>query len=195
METLLGMIVGVGLSAACGFRVFVPMLGMSIAAMTGHIHLASGFGWIGTWPALIAFSTAAVVEVGAYYIPWIDNLLDVVTTPAAIVAGTILTASTMGDASPFFKWSLAAIAGGGVAGVVQLSSAAARGVSTASTGGAGNFVVSTLELLGAVMMTILAVLLPLVGFIALIFICYFMIKKFLVPPVSGASGKAEPGPT
>lgn len=177
MDTLLGLIVGIGLSAACGFRIFVPLLGMSIAAMTGQIQLSAGFDWIGTWPALIAFSAATTLEVGAYYVPWVDHLLDVVATPTAIVAGTLVTASMVGDVSPFLKWSLAAIAGGGVAGTVQLGTVATRGASLVATGGGGNFVVSTIELASSVLVTILAIIVPVICLVAVAWLFYKMIKK------------------
>src|SRR5262245_64569506 len=105
MESFLSFLVGVGLSAACGFRVFVPLLVVSIAAQTGHVHLASGFDWMGSTAALIAFATATALEIAAYYIPWVDNLLDMVASPAAVVAGTIVTASLAADMSPFLKWT------------------------------------------------------------------------------------------
>src|SRR5438477_8925513 len=107
METVLSICVGIGLSAACGFRVFVPLLVMSIASLSGHLTLAQGFEWIGTYPALIAFSVATCLEIAGYYIPWVDNLLDSIATPAAIVAGTIATAAMVTDVSPLMKWSLA----------------------------------------------------------------------------------------
>jgi len=107
MEPVLGLIIGIGLSAACGVRVFVPMLGVSIAALTGHLTLSPGFEWMGTWPALIAFGTATVLEVATYYIPWVDNVMDALTMPAAMVAGVIATASVFGDVSPFLKWPTA----------------------------------------------------------------------------------------
>ncbi len=103
METLLAICVGIGLSAASGFRIFVPMLGLSIASSAGHIELASGFEWLGSPVAVVAFSVATILEIGAYYVPWIDNLLDSITTPAAIVAGTIATGSMTGEMSPFLK--------------------------------------------------------------------------------------------
>src|SRR5215469_6263095 len=96
MELLLSLCVGIGLSAACGFRVFVPLLIMSIAAKTGHLTLVPSFQWIGSDIALWTFAIATVLEIGAYYIPWLDNLLDVIATPAAITAGTIVTASMVG---------------------------------------------------------------------------------------------------
>src|SRR6267378_5007073 len=116
METLMSICLGIGLSAACGFRVFVPLLIMSIASLSGHLSLAHGFEWIGSYPALISFSVATCLEIAGYYIPWLDHLLDTMATPAAIVAGTIVTASMMTDVSPLLKWTLAIIAGGGAAG-------------------------------------------------------------------------------
>ena len=97
MQGVMAFFVGIGLSATCGFRIFVPLLGMSIAHHTGHITLSHGFEWIGSWTATIAFAVAMIVEVIAYYIPWVDNLLDTIATPAAVVAGVITTASVVGD--------------------------------------------------------------------------------------------------
>jgi hypothetical protein len=165
METLLGLVVGIGLSAACGFRVFVPLLGMSIASLMGYLSLSSGFEWIGSWPALIAFATATLFEIGAYYIPWLDHLMDTIATPAAIVAGSIVTASMIGHVSPFLKWSLAIIAGGGVAGAVQSGTVAVRGLLTSTTGGLGNFLLATTELFGSVLTTVFAILIPIVCFV------------------------------
>src|SRR5882762_9625453 len=119
METVLSLLIGIGLSAACGFRVFVPLLVVSIAAHTGHLKLASGFAWMGSDAALIAFAVATALEIAAYYVPWLDNLLDTLATPAAVIAGTLVTASLATEMSPFLKWTLAVIAGGGVAGLVQ----------------------------------------------------------------------------
>ena len=175
--------IGVGLSAACGFRVFVPLLGMSIGNMAGHLTMSPGFEWIGSWPALISFATAMILEIGAYYIPWIDNIMDVAATPVAIVAGTIVIASQVGDMSPLLKWTLAAIAGGGVCTVVQVGSVAVRAASSGTTGGFGNFIVSTLELVAAIMVTILAIVLPVVCFVAVLGIVYIMVSTILKSPL------------
>ena len=110
MEYVLAMCLGIGLSAACGFRIFVPLLGINIAAMSGHLTVAEGFDWLGTLPAFAVFLTATVLEVAAYYVPWLDNLLDTIATPAAVVAGTIITASLVTDMSPMLRWTLAVIA-------------------------------------------------------------------------------------
>jgi hypothetical protein len=177
METLLGIAVGIGLSAACGFRVFVPLLVMNLAALTGHLHLGRGFEWIGSYYATVAFATATIVEVLAYYIPWLDHVLDLIASPAAVIAGTVATASMVMDVSPFLKWTLAIIAGGGIAGIVQGTTVALRTKSSALTAGAGNFLVSTAELAGSMMTALLAIIVPILCLILLSLLCIFVIWK------------------
>ncbi len=179
METITGVLIGIGLSAACGFRVFVPLLVMSIASLSSHLTLASGFAWIGSYPALIAFSVAMCLEIAGYYIPWVDHLLDTIASPAAVVAGTIITASMVTNTSPFLKWTLAIIAGGGVAGLVQGTTVLARGLSTAGTGGLGNPLFATIELGGSLVMSIMAVLAPICA-IAIIGIVLWFVGSKLV---------------
>jgi len=176
-ETLLGLAVGIGLSAACGFRVFVPLLAINIAALTGYLHLAPGFEWIGSYPATIAFGTATVVEILAYYIPWLDHLLDLITSPAAIVAGTIATASMVTELSPFLKWTLAIIAGGGVAALFQGATVALRTKSSAFTGGLGNPLISTVEVVGSMVTSLLAIIVPILCLLLLAFFCFWIIRK------------------
>jgi hypothetical protein len=189
METVLAISLGIGLSAACGFRVFVPLLVMSVASLSGHLTLAPGFQWIGTYPALVTFSVATVVEVGGYYIPWVDHLLDTMATPAAIVAGTVITAAMVSNMSPMLKWSLAAIAGGGAAGLVQGTTVVARGLSTATTGGLGNPFFATIELGGALFTSVLALLAPLLA-VGLIAVALFVVVRKLVQKTR----KAQPTP-
>ncbi len=162
-ETVLTVCLGIGLSAACGFRVFVPLLVMSIASLAGHLTLAPSFQWIGTYPALVTFSVATAAEIAGYYIPWVDHALDTIATPAAIVAGTVVTASIVTGMSPLMKWSLAIIAGGGAAGLVQGATVVTRAASTATTGGFGNPLVATIELGGAVITSVTAVLAPVIA--------------------------------
>src|SRR3954466_5350629 len=160
METVLSICLGIGLSAACGFRIFVPLLIMSIASLSGHLQLGQGFAWIATYPALITFAVATCLEIAGYYIPWVDHLLDTLATPAAIVAGTIITASMVTGMSPMMKWTLAVIAGGGAAGLVQGSTVLVRGASTATTAGFGNPVVATFELLASIVTTVMTFIAP-----------------------------------
>jgi hypothetical protein len=163
MESLVGVGVGLGLAAAAGFRIFIPLLALGIGAASGKLPLAAGFEWVGSTPALIAFGTAAVLEVLGYFIPYVDHLLDVVATPAAVGAGMLATAALATELPPLLKWSAVIIGGGGLAGLVQGATALLRLKSTALTGGVGNPAVATFELFGSVTMIIVAVVLPLLA--------------------------------
>jgi len=188
MNELMAIFAGVGLSAACGFRVFVPLFAASLAAnmgidVSGNAEFAQllgeNFQWLGSTPVTLALGVATILEVGSYYVPWIDNLLDTIATPAALVAGTFITGAMMpdfmGDGS--FKWIASAIAGGGTAGLVQGASVITRGTSSATTGGLGNPVVSTAELGGAVATASLAVFVPIIAGIIVIILLYFVVRK------------------
>ncbi|HAM73320.1 MAG TPA: DUF4126 domain-containing protein [Verrucomicrobiales bacterium] len=168
METILALCIGLGLSAACGFRIFVPMLGLSLAAHTGHVSLASDFRWLGSDVALTALGVATALEIGAYYVPWLDHFLDTLATPASVVAGTMVTASVMTDMSPFLRWTLAVIAGGGVAAAVQTTTVVTRAASTLATGGLANPLVASAELGGALTATALSLAAPVVGIALLV---------------------------
>ncbi len=177
METILSIAMGIGLSAACGFRVFVPFLVINIATLTGYLQLSPDFEWIGSYPATIAFGTATFFEILAYYTPWLDHVLDLITLPAAIVAGTILTASFVTEVSPFLKWTLAIIAGGGTAAITQGATVALRVKSTTLTGGMGNPLISTAEGVGSVITSLLAILIPIVCLFLIAWLCFWMIRK------------------
>ena len=176
MEILLGLCIGVGLSAACGFRIFVPFLIVNLAVRSGHATLAPEFLWITSDPALLAFGIATFLEIIAYYIPFLDNLLDAIMTPAAVIAGSILTASQLTELSPLLHWALAIIAGGGAAGAIQGGTVLVRGTSTAGSGGAGNFIVSTGELMSSVSVAVLAIFIPLLGVVLIGFMGLCIVK-------------------
>ena len=168
----MSIVLGVGLTAASGLRVFLPMLVVSVAAYTGHLPLDNSFAWLATPSALTMLSVAALAEILAYYVPAVDNLLDVLATPAALVAGTIVSAAVMTDVPPMVKWTAAIIAGGGVAGLTQGVTALLRAKSTVLTGGAGNVVLSTAELVGALLVSLLALAAPLAALGLVIFFLY-----------------------
>ncbi len=187
MNEAFAIVVGVGLAAACGFRVFVPLFIASLAANTGvdafgdvnfQAMLGDQYEWLGSTPVTIALGVATALEVGSYYIPWLDNALDAIASPAAVVAGSFITGAMMpefmGDGS--FKWIAATIAGGGTAGVVQGASVITRGASTATTGGIGNPAVSTAELGGSVLMAGLAVMVPIICAVVVLILLYFVLR-------------------
>lgn len=160
MESWLGIPVGLALSTAAGLRIFVPLLLTGLAGRYGYLPLAEGMSWLGSDAALLAFATATVLEIGAYYVPWLDNLLDTLATPAAVAAGVIATAAVTPDLPPLLRWTLAIVAGGGVAGMVQAGTALLRLKSSAFTAGAGNPALATGELMGSLALSVLALLIP-----------------------------------
>jgi hypothetical protein len=175
-EVALSIALGVGLAAAVGFRVFLPMLVLSVAAFSGHVHLSAGFAWLGTAPALLTLAIAAALEVIAYYIPGVDNLLDALATPAALIAGSVVAAAVMTELPPLVKWTTAVIAGGGAAGLTQGITSLLRVKSTALTGGLGNPVISTAELGGALGFSLLALLAPMLAVAVLALFCWFAVR-------------------
>ena len=177
MEILLSVCLGLGLSAACGFRVFVPFLVMSVAANTGYLGLAQSFEWVASVPALITFAVATVLEIAAYYVPWVDNFLDTVSSPAAVVAGVVVSASVISGVDPYLKWTLAVIAGGGLAGSVQMLTIGARGASTLTTAGFGNPIVSTLEVGGSLVLSVIAAVAPLVAMVLLVVFFVYALSR------------------
>jgi hypothetical protein len=176
METVLSVLIGIGLSATCGFRIFVPLLVMSVTGQLDLLRLAPAFTWIESTPALIAFSAATVMEILAYLIPAVDNALNAVTVPVTAVAGTVITAAVILDAGPFLTWTLAVIAGGGASLAASAASNVLHGGSTVATGGTANPVLSAVESAFSAVMAVLSVLVPVLAVLLLALILVFGIR-------------------
>jgi hypothetical protein len=176
LDVLVSVALGIGLAAAVGFRVFVPLLVVSVAGYSGYLPLSESFSWLATLPALLMLSVAAVLEIAAYYVPGVDNLLDTVATPAALVAGTVVAAAVMADLPPLVKWTTAVIAGGGAAGITQAVTGLLRAKSTVTTGGLGNAAIATGELGGSLLTSLLALFMPLVALAFVVLFCWLSVK-------------------
>jgi hypothetical protein len=194
LEPLLGVAIGLGLAAAAGFRVFVPLLAAGLAGATGVIPMSPGFTWLASTPVLVALATAVLVEIGAYYVPWLDHLLDVIATPTALVAGMLATASVVVDLPPLLKWTIVLL-GGGAAGLTQGASVLTRVKALTVSGGAANPVVSTAELFGAVVLSALAILLPVVALLAVVTLIVLAVRRFggLLVPARWQGGERKTG--
>jgi hypothetical protein len=177
LDTLVELMLAISLSSAAGFRVFVPLLALSAAAVLGHVDLPTNFDWLENPQALGLFAIAAILEILGYAIPWFDHILDIVATPAAILAGTVMTASLAPEMDPLVKWTLALVAGGGTAGLTKAVMNLLRGTSTAATGGLANPVFAALELLVAVTLSVIAVTLPVAAGAIVIGISGFLMYK------------------
>jgi hypothetical protein len=176
-ESLLGIAAGLALAAAAGFRVFVPLLVVCVAARGGWLELGPEFAWIGTTQAALVLSTATVLEIAAYYVPFFDNLLDAISTPAAVMAGVLASASVMVDLPPWLRYPVAIIGAGSTAGLVAASTSLVRLKSSALTGGLGNSVLATFELLGAFGVALVAILVPVLALAVVIALVVFAIRR------------------
>lgn len=187
MDWIVPLLAGVGLAAATGFRVFVPLLGVGLAARADLLPLTSGFDWLASPVALAALGIATLLEIGAYFVPWIDNALDTVATPAAVGAGTVAALSVIGDSSPFVAWVLAILAGGGTAGLVQAGTVGARAASSVTTGGIANPALSLGELLVSLGLTALSLLLPVVAGLLVLGLLFWVLRRL----AGGRRSRAE----
>jgi len=167
-DLVLSMALGIGLAAAVGFRVF--------AAYSGHLTLGSGFAWLATPQALVMLSVAALLEILAYYIPGVDNLLDTIATPAALIAGTVVAAAVMTDLPPIVKWTTAVIAGGGAAGLTQGFTSLLRAKSTLTTAGLGNHLIATGEIGAALTLALLSLAAPLLAVVLVALLCWLAVR-------------------
>lgn len=177
MEIMNALFLGIGLSASCGFRVFIPLL---VAAVAGHYNLvpfignfSGNFSWLNSWPAIIAFASASVLEVLAYYIPLVDNALDAIASPLAVIAGALLTTSVLPVDNELYRWILGIIVGGSSAGIVQSGTVLTRVFSSKATLTTGNPVVSTIENVAAIGSSVLSFIIPLA--IGIIFLVLFIV--------------------
>lgn len=178
MEALLHVAIGIGLSAAAGFRILVPFLVMGVAAHTGYLSLAPEMAWMGTTPAIVGFAIATLLEVLVYFIPVVDNIMDAVELPLAAIAGTVLTAAVTSDIDPFLRWSLALIAGGSVAGGTEAFMGLTRLASTATAGPVGNIAVSLAELASSSILSVLAIVVPIIVLVVLLVLIFLAFRRW-----------------
>ena len=174
-------LMGVGLAACAGLRAFLPLLVVGIAGRLDWIPLTSRFEWLGDWPALVIFGVAVVVEVLADKIPLVDNLLDVLQGFVKPIAGTILMASVVTELEPAHRVALALILGAGTAGAVQLTKAKLRLLSSATTAGTGNPVLSVGEDASSLFGSLLALVAPLALVLILVasaIVLLLLIRRF-----------------
>ncbi len=172
---------GIALSACCGFRIFIPMLAGAVAAYNHWFNFSADMQWLGSLPAIICFATAAAVEIGAYYFPFLDNILDAVAAPLAIAAGTVLAFAILpaGNSEPLLRWVAALVAGGATAGTLHVGTGLLRLFSTKATLGTGNPVVASGENALAVIISILSFAIPIIiATILLLVVTWIVYKGF-----------------
>ncbi|MBU03739.1 MAG: hypothetical protein CMA58_01975 [Euryarchaeota archaeon] len=195
-EAIVALSMGIGLSAAAGFRIFLPPFLLSLVVKFGDLNLnleGTSFEFFESEITIILLGVAVVAETLGYYIPWVDNLLDSVASPAAIIAGTGMTAMLLGEEmSPILQWSLAIIAGGGVSAGIQGATVVTRGASTVVTGGIGNPIVSTIENIAALFFALFALILPFLAVFGVVIILAIAIKKVIDKGIGTGRNSLQP---
>ena len=177
-DTIFSVLIGIGLAASVGFRIFVPLFALSVATYYNIIPLNENWEWVGSNTAMLTLGIATIVEIAAYLIPWLDNLLDTIAIPLAAIAGTAVMVSTVADLSPAITWALAIIAGGGTATAVKASTSTTRLASTATTAGFANPIVSTVETGTSIIMSALSIFAPIIAVIFVLLILWLIFKVF-----------------
>jgi hypothetical protein len=185
IEQVFVFLVGIGLAASLGLRVFLPILIVSIFAYTGNLTLSTYFTWLGYLPVMILLILISALEILAYYIAWLDNYLDAIEHPLSIIAGILITGAVITDFNPYLKWLMALLIGGGVAGTINAATSMIRLKTSAETGGKKNFIVSSIEAAAAIVLSIISILQPfvagLITALAIIYFSFIIRKKFLSP--------------
>lgn len=188
-DTVISIALGIGLAAASGFRVFLPLFALSVSAYFGVWPLNENWQWLGSTQALVILGVAAVAEALGYLVPFVDNLLDTLAVPLAGLAGTAVVASTAADLSPAVTWTLAVIAGGGAAAAVKSTNAATRAASSVATAGMANPVFSVFETGMAVVMSLLSLFVPVLAVFAVLFVAVWLYRKYAKYQRSRAGGQ------
>lgn len=191
MQTVTASALGIALAACCGFRVFVPILIAGLACRFHLFHFSQSFAWLSATGMLISVGVATFIEIAGYYVPFIDNLLDTISAPLATVAGTLLATSVIPIDNEWMKWIIGIIAGGGSAGVIASGTGLLRLLSSKTTIGSGNPVVSTSENVAAVGGSLLSFAFPLVMAAAIIILIFWIMKKLYTRFFIARSRKSE----
>ncbi|RPI54891.1 MAG: DUF4126 domain-containing protein [Acidobacteria bacterium] len=190
-ETLLSIGAGLALAAAAGFRVFVPLLALSLAAHSGWVELTPSFAWLASTSATVALATATVLEIAAYYVPFFDNALDTLAAPVAVLAGIVASASVLTDVPPWLQYTIAIVGAGGTAGAVHAATSLVRLKSSAATAGLGNPVLATLELVGSLVIAVLALVAPFIALAVVALLVVLVAKRVNAWRLANARGAAQ----
>ncbi|MBK6538481.1 MAG: DUF4126 domain-containing protein [Ignavibacteria bacterium] len=181
MDLYLKILIGLGLSAASGFRLFVPFAILSIFSISGIYNTTSTPFIFSSDLFLVIFIILSVSEVLLFYNPWIDNMLDLISTPASIFSGIIITYFVLYDTEIYLRLLISVILGGLVSLNVQLLTVKARSSTSIFSKGNGNQIVSTIENISSIFISILVLKFPLAGIFVSAIIIYliytFIIKK------------------
>lgn len=160
------LLTALGLSIPAGLNAYIPLLAVALAQRFDVLELKEPFGVLGEWWMIAVIAVLLVIELVADKVPAVDHVNDVIHTFIRPAAGGVIAVAAAGNATEVSPWFLV-LAGVLLAGGVHAAKASVRPAVNVTTAGVGAPVVSTLEDIGALLMTITAIVAPvLVAFVA-----------------------------
>jgi hypothetical protein len=175
---ILPIFLGLGLAAATGLRTFLPLLMLAIVARFGlfGVALNTHFGWLGSTGALVALGVATVVELCADKIPIVDHALSAIGTVSRPLAGALAAGAVLNHADPSVAVLAGLIIGAPTAFAIHTAQSSARVVSTATTAGLGNPVISVIEDITSALTAAIAIALPILAPVAVAILLFLAWK-------------------
>ena len=183
---MLAALTGMGLSAAAGLNAYIPFLVVAlIARFTDYITLPVGYEWIESNWAIGIGAALLLAEVILDKIPAVDTINDTIQTFIRPSMGGLIFAATTAaaqlDNSTWMKenpW-VSVVLGVLISGLVHTGKMAARPAINVGTVGAGAPVVSTVEDIGSLGLSLVALMAPLLVILALILLAWLLIWMWL----------------
>ena len=181
---VLEVLTGSGLAASAGLNAYIPLVLMGLLARyTDLVNLPSGWQWLGNGWVILTLAVLLAVEVVADKVPVVDHVNDVVQTVVrptagglAFGAGSTSETVTVSNPDTFFsthQW-VPVVTGVLIALGVHLLKSAARPVINATTAGFGAPVASTAEDATSAVMSVVAILLPVLVLVFLLGLVAFL---------------------
>ncbi len=175
MGAIISLFSALGLSTAAGLNAYIPLLVVGLLARyTNLIQLGSPYDALTNPWVLLGLALIALIDLIGDKVPGIDHALHLVGTVIHPVAGLILGLATTsgGHVDP----TLAAVAGFAAAGITHGTRMVARPIATATTAGTANPVISILEDITALIMSIIAILVPVLAFLLILVMAFIMYR-------------------
>lgn len=191
-DLTLALLLGIGLSASTGLNTFLPLLLLSSAAKFGiaGITLNAKFGWLASDTAILILLVATFIEVVADKIPAVDHFLDGIATFIRPAAGLVAMASVLTGLDPTTAAIVGLIIGSPISLGLHTLKAGTRAASTVTTFGCANPVLSIVEDVASLGVSLIAIFAPVL--VPLILLVVFVFLWRLAKRITASKVPAAP---
>jgi hypothetical protein len=177
MDLLVNLFSGFGLSSAAGLNAYIPLLAVGLLGRFDYLTLQNPYAVLESTPALAILAVLALIDFVADKIPAVDHVTHVVGALVHPIAGAIVFASQSNLITEVHP-ALALASGFVMAGGFHATRAALRPVATATTAGFGNPVLSLLEDMTSVLLSVLAIFAPLIAFALFVVLLFLIVSAW-----------------